>query len=218
MSVSRLLSAAELRASLALPKTAFPMRANASVREPAAVSRLTTELYKRQLGSRGGEPFVLHDGPPYANGPLHIGHALNKILKDIVNRYQLLRGRQVLFVPGWDCHGLPIELKALESLAAAEKKAASGATKTSKSTISAEKALERPDMTPLQVRAAARSWADAAIIEQRKDFVRWGILADWSPDNSGIYTTMMPAYEAAQLGPLFCLLQVLPWQLRSVVI
>ena len=185
---TRVLTAAELRASLRLPKTPFPMRANAAQREPAASPRLTTQLYQRQVapgtatattGEGGSRPaFVLHDGPPYANGPLHIGHALNKVLKDIVNRYRLLQGSRVVFVPGWDCHGLPIELKALESQGAAA----------------------RSDISPVDVRASAKRWAQHAIEEQKKDFVRWGVMADWSEDGSGVYTTMAPQYEAAQLG------------------
>jgi isoleucyl-tRNA synthetase len=201
MATAKVLSVSEIRASLRLPKTSFPMRANAAQREPSAVARLTTQLYQRQWQERRDAanlpPFVLQDGPPYANGPLHIGHALNKILKDIVNRYHLLKGHPVLFVPGWDCHGLPIELKALESLALQAKKGPSGKGKT---TVSAEVALQRLDMTPLQIREAAKAWAVAALNEQRKDFVRWGVLADWSEDDRGIYKTMDPSYEAAQLG------------------
>jgi isoleucyl-tRNA synthetase len=181
----RLLSAAELSASLRLPKTSFPMRANAAQREVGAVDRLTTQLYRRQVAVDDGEPggsprppFVLHDGPPYANGPLHMGHALNKVLKDIVNRHRLQRGARVVFVPGWDCHGLPIELKALEALGDAG----------------------RRSTTPTHLRASAKAWALNAVAGQKKDFVRWGIMADWSEDGSGVYTTMAPAYEAAQLG------------------
>lgn len=199
------LTAAELRATLRLPKTSFPMRANAAQREPVAVPRLTTQLYRRQWNVRRGsgvKPFVLHDGPPYANGPLHIGHALNKVLKDVINRYKLLRGQPVLFVPGWDCHGLPIELKALESLAKESAPAADKGTnkKKKKEEVSAEAVLQRSDLSPLQVRAAARAWAEAAMRGQRDGFVRWGVMADWSDDNSGVYMTMDPKYEAAQLG------------------
>ena len=185
------------------------MRANAAQREPAAVSRLTSELYERQGRIRAGvQPFVLHDGPPYANGPLHIGHALNKVLKDITNRYKLLRGHPVLFVPGWDCHGLPIEMKALESLAAAgvkdagkDKLQGKPSSKPSGSPASSvENVLQRSDLSPVQIRSAARAWAEAALKDQRKDFIRWGIMADWNEDNRGIYVTMDPKYEAAQLS------------------
>ena len=106
--------------TLNLPRTGFPMRANAREREPQLQRICVTELWKWQRAARGPEapspaaPFVLHDGPPYANGPLHIGHALNKILKDVINRYKMLRGHRIDYTPGWDCHGLPIELKALQ--------------------------------------------------------------------------------------------------------
>ncbi|GAB1537667.1 hypothetical protein NUACC21_03170 [Scytonema sp. NUACC21] len=90
-----------------LPKTNFDMRANATKREPE-IQKFWEEnkIYERLSEENPGDVFILHDGPPYANGSLHIGHALNKILKDIINRYQLLRGRKARYVPGWDCHGL----------------------------------------------------------------------------------------------------------------
>ncbi|CAM9995406.1 unnamed protein product, partial [Scytosiphon promiscuus] len=95
-----------------LPQTGFEQRANAVKREPELQAFWDEErIYERLLEDNVGEKFVLHDGPPYANGDLHIGHALNKILKDFINRYQMLKGRKVSYVPGWDCHGLPIELK-----------------------------------------------------------------------------------------------------------
>ena len=106
-----------LRKTLQLPTTTFPMRANAAQREKEYMQRTTTQLYRWMREKRdrdGAEPFELHDGPPYANGNLHTGHLLNKVLKDITNRFQLLQGKHVRFIPGWDCHGLPIELKALE--------------------------------------------------------------------------------------------------------
>ncbi|KAL6911576.1 hypothetical protein ACP4OV_000381 [Aristida adscensionis] len=95
-----------------LPKTTFGLRANSVVREPE-LQKLWEEnqVLKRVSERNTGATFVLHDGPPYANGDLHMGHALNKILKDIINRYKLLQNHKVSFVPGWDCHGLPIELK-----------------------------------------------------------------------------------------------------------
>lgn len=95
-----------------LPKTTFGMRANSLVREPE-IQKIWDEhqVFNRVVERNTGENFILHDGPPYANGDLHMGHALNKILKDIINRYKLLQNYKVRFVPGWDCHGLPIELK-----------------------------------------------------------------------------------------------------------
>ncbi|MHC5826995.1 MAG: class I tRNA ligase family protein, partial [Nostoc sp.] len=113
-------------------------------------------------------------GPPYANGSLHIGHALNKILKDIINRYQLLQGRKVRYVPGWDCHGLPIELKVLQNM----------------------KSAERQNLTPLQLRQKAKEFALAVIDDQRQNFKRYGIWGDW--DNP--YLTLKPEYEAVQIG------------------
>jgi isoleucyl-tRNA synthetase len=93
------------------------MRANATKREPELQAFWAeNKIYERLAEHNPGAQFVLHDGPPYANGDLHIGHALNKILKDIINKYQLLQGRKVRYVPGWDCHGLPIELKVLQAM------------------------------------------------------------------------------------------------------
>ncbi|NES22306.1 MAG: class I tRNA ligase family protein, partial [Symploca sp. SIO3E6] len=100
-----------------LPKTKFDMRANAVKREPELQKYWEEQqIYDRLSQNNPGEIFVLHDGPPYANGSLHMGHALNKVLKDIINKYQLLQGRKVRYVPGWDCHGLPIELKVLQAM------------------------------------------------------------------------------------------------------
>ncbi|AEY98570.1 FAGL247Cp [Eremothecium gossypii FDAG1] len=116
--------------------------------------------------------FVLHDGPPYANGDLHVGHAMNKILKDIMSRYQLTKGRYVFYRPGWDCHGLPIELKALRSLD-----------------------YDTAAISPQQVRAMAAQHAEGAIAAQRKQFQQFGILTDWQDT----YRTMDPGYEIQQL-------------------
>ena len=103
--------------TLNLLQTGFGMRANAVKREPELQAFWRDNGIDGKLGLENkGPSFTLHDGPPYANGDLHIGHALNKILKDIINRYQLLQGRKVNYVPGWDCHGLPIELKVLQSM------------------------------------------------------------------------------------------------------
>ncbi|MEO0947145.1 MAG: class I tRNA ligase family protein, partial [Cyanobacteria bacterium J06641_5] len=95
-----------------LPKTEFSMRANAVKREPELQQFWADkQIYERLSRENPGDRFILHDGPPYANGALHMGHALNKVLKDTINKYKLLRGYKVRYVPGWDCHGLPIELK-----------------------------------------------------------------------------------------------------------
>ncbi len=117
---------------------------------------------------------MLHDGPPYANGDLHIGHALNKILKDFINRYATLRGRKVRFVPGWDCHGLPIELKVLQAM---EPEA-------------------RAALTPLKLRAKAKAFALKAVEAQKTQFQRYGVWGDWAEP----YLTLQPSYEAAQVG------------------
>ncbi|BAY36325.1 isoleucyl-tRNA synthetase [Nostoc sp. NIES-2111] len=158
-----------------LPKTNFDMRANAIKREPEIQKFWEdNKIFERLSQNNPGELFILHDGPPYANGSLHIGHALNKILKDIINRYQLLKGRKVRYVPGWDCHGLPIELKVLQNL----------------------KSAERQNLTPLQLRQKAKEFALATVDDQRKNFKRYGVWGDWENP----YLTLKPEYEAAQIG------------------
>ena len=151
------------------------MRANAVKREPELQAYWQEKnLYKELAANNPGEPFILHDGPPYANGDLHMGHALNKILKDIVNKYQILQGRKVRYVPGWDCHGLPIELKVLQKL----------------------KSSERRELTPLKLRQRAKAFALATVEKQSAGFQRYGVWGDWDHP----YMTLMPEYEAAQLG------------------
>ncbi|GLC44547.1 hypothetical protein PLESTM_001611900 [Pleodorina starrii] len=157
-----------------LPTTEFSLRANSPVREPQIQQFWEQNAIYETLAERGtGEPYTLHDGPPYANGDLHIGHALNKVLKDFINRYQLLQGRRAKFVPGWDTHGLPIELKVLQSLPEKERKA----------------------LGVLELRAKARDFALKTIDAQRSQFKRYGVWADWSAP----YVTLDPSYEAAQL-------------------
>jgi isoleucyl-tRNA synthetase len=158
-----------------LLKTKFDMRANAIKREPELQKFWQeNQIYENLSQNNPGEIFILHDGPPYANGSLHLGHALNKILKDIINKYQLLRGRKVRYVPGWDCHGLPIELKVLQNM----------------------KPEERQQLTPLKLRHKARDFALKAVDEQRQGFKRYGVWGDWEHP----YLTMNPEYEAAQIG------------------
>ena len=101
----------DYKSTLNLPKTSFPMKADLPKREPECLARWQeTDLYGAIRAARRGRPkFILHDGPPYANGDIHIGHALNKILKDIIVRYRTMRGDDTPYVPGWDCHGMPIE-------------------------------------------------------------------------------------------------------------
>ncbi len=162
---------ADYKDTLNLPQTAFPMRANLAQREPEAVRRWTEQgLYRRLREARAGRPrFVLHDGPPYANGDIHIGHAVNKVLKDIIVKARTLSGLDAPYVPGWDCHGLPIELQVEKQVG---------------------KPGERVDAAAF--RQAARAYAREQVERQRADFVRLGVLGDW--DNP--YLTMDFAVEA----------------------
>ncbi|XP_042518568.1 isoleucine--tRNA ligase, chloroplastic/mitochondrial [Macadamia integrifolia] len=157
-----------------LPKTKFDLRANAVVREPQ-IQKLwdDNQVFERVVDRNNGGSFILHDGPPYANGNLHIGHALNKILKDMINRYKLLQNYKVHYVPGWDCHGLPIELKVLQSM---DQDA-------------------RRELTPLKLRAKAAKFAKDTVKAQMKSFKRFGIWGDWNNP----YLTLNPEYEAAQI-------------------
>ncbi len=158
-----------------LPQTDFDMRANASKREPEIQKFWQDEqIYEKLAQNNPKELFILHDGPPYANGSLHIGHALNKILKDIINKYKLLQGYKVRYVPGWDCHGLPIELKVLQSL----------------------KSSEKEGLTPLKLRQKAHDFALQTQKEQCEGFKRYGVWGDWENP----YLTLQPEYEAAQIA------------------
>jgi len=157
-----------------LPQTDFSMRANAVKREPEIQAFWAEQrVYEKLSEGNSGDVFVLHDGPPYANGSLHMGHALNKTLKDIINKYKLLRGYKVRYVPGWDCHGLPIELKVLQNLPAES----------------------RANLTPLKLRRKARDFALKAMQEQSEGFQRFGVWGDWEHS----YLTLLPEYEAAQI-------------------
>ena len=160
--------------SLYLPQTDFPMRAGLPQKEPELLARWREiELYRRLREAGQGRPkFVLHDGPPYANGNIHIGHALNKILKDLVTRSQQMTGKDLNYVPGWDCHGLPIEWKIEEEYRAKGK---------------------NKDEVPIiefrrQCRAFAAHWVDV----QREEFKRLGVIGDWDHP----YETMTFSAEA----------------------
>ncbi len=160
--------------TVSLPQTDFSMRANAVNREPEIQQFWQdNQIYENQSQKPTKDTFILHDGPPYANGALHMGHALNKILKDIINKYKLLQGYQVRYVPGWDCHGLPIELKVLQSM----------------------KQKEREGLTPLKLRHKARDFALKTQKEQAEGFKRFGVWGNWSEP----YLTLTPDYEAAQI-------------------
>ncbi|KAF2476625.1 isoleucyl-tRNA synthetase-like protein [Lindgomyces ingoldianus] len=171
-----------LRASwtstLHLPKSSFPARPLPSV-SAEYLRRCSDELYAWQQSSRSSpdvngcvpETFTLHDGPPYANGPLHIGHALNKITKDIICRFQVGQGKKVSYIPGWDCHGLPIEIKALQ----AQNKDA--------------------NMDAVSVRKAAGELATRTVEEQMRGFREWAVMGDWN----NAYRTMERGFEIRQL-------------------
>src|SRR5215472_5346357 len=145
-----------------LPTTNFPMKANLPQREPVWLAdwdrdKVYEKALARRESNRKNKSFILHDGPPYANGHLHLGHALNKILKDIIVRYKTMAGYYAPYVPGWDCHGLPIELALMKELKI-----------TDKHKVDREKFREQ-----------AKKFAEKFIDIQRKEFKRMGVLGDW---------------------------------------
>ncbi len=164
----------DYRETVLLPKTEFPMRANLPEREPGWLSYWQEHgLYEAALRLRaGGEPFILHDGPPYANGDIHMGTAINKVLKDTVTRFQTMQGRPAPYVPGWDTHGLPIEMLALR-----------------------EMRRDRHSLDDLALRQACRAFAERHIAQMTEQFKRLGVLGDWQNP----YVTMNPVYEAQEL-------------------
>ncbi|ASV66023.1 isoleucine--tRNA ligase [Cytobacillus sp. FSL W7-1323] len=159
--------------TLLMPKTDFPMRGNLPKREPEMQTEWNEQdIYAKVLERTKNQPlFVLHDGPPYANGDLHIGHALNKILKDFINRYKSMSGYHAPYVPGWDTHGLPIE-QALTN-----------------------KGVKRKEMTVAEFRKLCEEYAYGQIENQREQFMRLGVRGDWENP----YITLKPAYEAQQI-------------------
>ena len=165
---------ADYKHSINLPQTGFPMKADLAQREPQQVAKWASDgIYDRLREHTRGRPrFVLHDGPPYANGAIHIGHAVNKVLKDIIVKSRSLDGFDAPYIPGWDCHGLPIE-------------------------HAVEKKVGRPGgkLDARAFRAACRAFAQEQVTQQKADFRRLGVLGDWERP----YLTMSPAYEAAQL-------------------
>ena len=159
-------------ATLNLPKTSFQMKANLPNKEPKFIKMWQEqEIYFKGI-DKDKPSFILHDGPPYANGEIHIGHALNKILKDIILKYKRLRGYNAPYIPGWDTHGLPIELKVTEKLGSKAK-----------------------EMTPAEIRELCAEYAKKWVGIQREGFVRLGVLGDWE----NLYLTLKPEYEAKQL-------------------
>jgi isoleucyl-tRNA synthetase len=168
---------ADLRATLNLPKTDFPMKANLPQAEPRRLEQWKADdLYGRIRRARSGKPgFVLHDGPPYANGHIHLGTVLNKILKDVIVRSRSMGGKDAPYRPGWDCHGLPIELKVERDLGA-----------------------KKREMSPIQFRRACRAYAEKFVAIQRNEFERLGVLGEWDDP----YLTMSPLYQATILRQL----------------
>ena len=164
--------------TLNLPKTAFPMRANLPQNEPKQVEQWQRDRTYFQMleANRSKLKFILHDGPPYANGNIHIGHALNKILKDVIVKYKAMTGNVAPYVPGWDCHGLPIELPVEKNVGRAKKLR----------------------MTKPEIRRLCKEYAEKYVSIQREEFKRLGVLGDWDHP----YLTLDPAYEAQEIREL----------------
>lgn len=163
----------EYKETLLIPKTAFPMRGNLPVRELEWQKEWEeNDVYARRQQLNEGKPtFILHDGPPYANGNIHLGHALNKISKDIIVRFKSMSGFRAPYVPGWDTHGLPIEQ------------------------VLANKGIKRKEMTMAEYRKRCMEYALSQVDKQRNDFKRLGVAGDWENP----YITLKPKYEAAQI-------------------
>ena len=161
--------------TLNLPKTDFPMKAGLPRKEPQIYDYWEKiKLYQKMRANRKGAlSFILHDGPPYANGDIHMGTALNKILKDVINKYKYMQGYDVVYVPGWDTHGLPIEHQVIKT-----------------------KKTKREELTDLEFRRMCREYALEYLDIQRKQFIRLGVLGEWTNP----YITLSPAYEASQIG------------------
>ncbi|HOL47292.1 MAG TPA: class I tRNA ligase family protein, partial [bacterium] len=160
----------DISKTLNLPKTDFPMKANLATRELEFLKKwYEKNIYQLIREKRKGkEKYILHDGPPYANGEIHIGTALNKILKDFVVKYKFMAGYDTPFVPGWDCHGLPIELKVMELIGDKKEK-----------------------MSKVEIRKECKKYAEKYIDIQRKDFIRLGVFGRWDKP----YLTMSKQYE-----------------------
>ena len=160
--------------TLNLPETDYPMRGNLPAKEPEAVKAWEESgLYKKILAKNEGKPdYILHDGPPYANGDIHLGTALNKVLKDIIVKQKNMSGFRAPYVPGWDTHGLPTELKAMKSIG-----------------------VENGAIPPLELRKHCREFAMSYVDSQREQFMRLGVLGDFSDP----YLTLKPEFEARQI-------------------
>ena len=167
----RMQKAPDLKSTLNLPQTGFSMKANLPQNEPSWLARWAEmDLYGKIRTARQNAPiFTLHDGPPYANGQIHLGTALNKVLKDFIVKCRTLAGFNAPYIPGWDCHGLPIEIN-----------------------VDKELGPRKAKMTVEQIRQACRRYAEKYIELQKKEFVRLGIFGEWNKP----YLTMDPEYEA----------------------
>src|ERR1700688_473840 len=161
----------DLKGSINLPKTYFAMKANLPLVEPKMLARWEAEdIYGQIRAARAGRPrYVLHDGPPYANGHIHLGTAFNKIIKDFIIKSKTMAGFDSPYVPGWDCHGLPIEFKVDQELGG-----------------------KKARLTQLEIRTACRRYAQKYVDLQRKDFIRLGVFGRWQDP----YLTMSAEYEA----------------------
>src|SRR5713101_1170099 len=165
----------DLKKTINLPSKDFPMEAKLPLAEPKTLARWEQEgLYEEIRRARAGRPtYILHDGPPYANGNIHLGHALNKLLKDFIVKSKTMAGFDAPYVPGWDCHGLPIEIKVDHQLGA--KKAKTSAT---------------------EIRLACRKYAQKYVELQKRDFERLGIFGRWDDP----YLTMSAQYQSVIAG------------------
>jgi len=168
----------DLKSTINLPKTGFPMKANLPQNEPKVLERWAEmRLYERIRDARKGAPgYVLHDGPPYANGPIHLGHALNKCLKDFIVKSKNMAGFDAPYIPGWDCHGLPIEIKVDQQLGG-----------------------KKLQMKPIDVRLECRKYAQKYLDLQREQFERIGVLGRFDKP----YSTMTPEYESVVLATFY---------------
>ena len=172
----------ELKSTINLPNTGFPMKANLPQNEPKIMARWEQmRIYERIREVRKGAPvYVLHDGPPYANGPIHLGTAMNKCLKDFIVKSKSMSGFDSPYVPGWDCHGLPIEIKVDQQLGG-----------------------KKLQMRPVDVRAECRKYAEKYVDLQRQQFKRIGVFGRWDEP----YSTMTPQYESAVVAELYAFLE-----------
>src|SRR5690242_13144637 len=172
----------DLKGTLNLPKTDFSMKANLPQNEPKWLTFWEElRIYEKMRDARTGSPiYVLHDGPPYANGPIHMGHALNKCLKDFIVKSKTMSGFDSPYVPGWDCHGLPIEIKVDQQLGG-----------------------KKLQMQKLEVREACRKYAQKFLDLQREQFKRIGVFGRWDQP----YSTMTPQYESVVLATFYAFLE-----------